>query len=92
MNGPVADATYDVFVSFNSLDRDVVEPIAKQLQARNCSSFIDQWYLKPGHDWVSGLEQAPSRERKRQALKGTQGEQVNELVRLLQAESGLFQW
>ena len=49
---------YDVFLSYNSLDHAIVEQVAKELQARQCSSFIDRWYLKPGHDWVVALEHA----------------------------------
>lgn len=52
------DQQYDVFLSYNSLDHVHVERVAKELQARNCTSFIDRWYLTPGHDWVVALEQA----------------------------------
>ena len=49
---------YDVFLSYNSLDHVYVERVAKELKARHCESFIDRWYLTPGHDWVVALERA----------------------------------
>src|SRR5438128_2474491 len=49
---------YDVFLSYNSLDHALVERVAGELQTRKCSSFIDRWYLTPGHDWVVALERA----------------------------------
>ncbi len=49
---------YDVFLSYNSLDHALVERVAKELQARLCSSFNDRWYLTPGHDRVVALERA----------------------------------
>ncbi|MCH7725071.1 MAG: SUMF1/EgtB/PvdO family nonheme iron enzyme [Planctomycetes bacterium] len=53
-----SETTYDVFLSYNSQDREVVLRISKELKKRECSSFLDQWYLKPGHDWVEALERA----------------------------------
>ena len=50
--------TFDVFLSYNSLDHEAVTSVAEQLEARGCSYFIDRWYLKPGHDWVDALERA----------------------------------
>jgi hypothetical protein len=52
------ESTYHVFLSYNSLDREHVLRVAKELKARKCSSFLDQWYLKPGRDWVEALERA----------------------------------
>lgn len=50
--------TYDVFLSYNSLDRPAVLHVAEALEERGCSCFLDQWYLKPGRNWVESLEQA----------------------------------
>jgi TIR domain len=47
-----------VFLSYNSLDRAVVERVAKELNQRKCSCFIDRWYLLPGRDWVEALERS----------------------------------
>ncbi len=54
------ETTYDVFLSYNSLDRPAVAPIAEELEheSRQISCFLDQWYLQPGLDWVQALEQA----------------------------------
>ena len=50
--------TYDVFLSYNSLDRPIVARVAEELKRRGCSCFVDQSHLKPGHDWVVALEKA----------------------------------
>ena len=47
-----AETSYDVFLSYNSLDHEYVERIAKELKSRGCTSFIDRWYMKPGRNWV----------------------------------------
>jgi formylglycine-generating enzyme required for sulfatase activity len=49
---------YDVFISYNSLDFVDVERIVTELRDRNCSCFIDRWYLRPGRDWRVALERA----------------------------------
>ncbi|TVP93869.1 MAG: toll/interleukin-1 receptor domain-containing protein, partial [Planctomycetaceae bacterium] len=57
MTNPV---TYHAFLSYRSDDRPLVLRIAEELERRGCTCFLDQWYLVPGHDWVSALEQALS--------------------------------
>lgn len=38
--------TYDAFLSHNSSDHDIVEQVARELERRGCSCFIDRWYLE----------------------------------------------
>ncbi|MFV2070915.1 MAG: TIR domain-containing protein, partial [Pirellulales bacterium] len=54
---------YDVFLSYNSLDRLLVSRVAQDLETRGCSCFIDQTYLLPGRDWVAALEKALAESR-----------------------------
>ena len=54
----LGNPSYDVFLSYNSLDHLLVEHVAKALASRAVSAFVDRWYLTPGHDWVVALEQA----------------------------------
>jgi TIR domain-containing protein/SIR2-like protein len=49
---------YDVFVSYNSSDRDVVLPLATKLKQRGLSVFLDGWELRPGFSAQQGLSQA----------------------------------
>lgn len=49
---------YHAFLSYNSGDRPLVLEIADALKGRDCSCFLDQWYLVPGRDWVDALEKA----------------------------------
>jgi formylglycine-generating enzyme required for sulfatase activity len=57
------EPTYDVFLSFNSLDRPVVKQIADELKRRNYNGFMDQSHLQPGQNWVSALEAALDKSR-----------------------------
>ncbi len=50
--------SYNVFISYNSKDRDEVLPIAKDLQKAGLQVWLDQWELRPGLPWQRALEQA----------------------------------
>lgn len=49
---------YDVFFSYHSQDREVVEAVARALQERGLRVFLDRWYLLPGRPWPQALEEA----------------------------------
>jgi formylglycine-generating enzyme required for sulfatase activity len=51
-----ATAEFDVFVSYNTLDHAAVERIARALQDRGLSVFLDRWELVPGRSWPQALE------------------------------------
>ena len=42
------NVTNDVFISYNWRDRSSVELVARALQKRGLSTFLDRWYLVPG--------------------------------------------
>lgn len=46
---------FDVFLSFNSVDRPIVIRIAEALTARQLEPFVDSWSLIPGRQWQGGL-------------------------------------
>lgn len=48
-------AAFDVFLSHDSADKPVVEPLAVQLQTRGFRPWFDKWSLIPGADWQEGL-------------------------------------
>ena len=53
------DVHWDVFLSHNSSDKDVVEQIARRLRDRaNLRPFLDKWHLIKGDPWQEGLEAA----------------------------------
>lgn len=54
MSGP--DPPFDLFLSYNRLDRRVVEPLAQALRERGLRVFKDDWYLRPGEFWPTALE------------------------------------
>jgi formylglycine-generating enzyme required for sulfatase activity len=47
---------FDVFLSYNRLDRRVVDKLAEALRERNLKVFKDDWYLRPGDFWPTALE------------------------------------
>src|SRR5690349_5708098 len=51
---------FEVFLSYNSADRNIVEAIARKLKERNISVFLDRWYLIGGVPWPQLLEQTLS--------------------------------
>ena len=51
-----AESSYDVFLSYNSADHNVVENIALNLRDEGLKPFLDRWYLAPGARWRSKLE------------------------------------
>jgi tetratricopeptide (TPR) repeat protein len=48
----------DLFLSYNSLDRDAVATVCQELLARGISTFYDQTDLTPGLSWFDELESA----------------------------------
>jgi tetratricopeptide (TPR) repeat protein len=49
---------HDLFLSYNSSDREIVEKVARKLRERGIKPFLDQWYLVPGRSWVEALEKS----------------------------------
>jgi len=47
---------FDVFLSYNSRDRDAVLAIAEALRAQGLRVWIDAWELVPGRPWQMALE------------------------------------
>jgi energy-coupling factor transporter ATP-binding protein EcfA2 len=47
---------FDLFLSYNRLDRRDVDPLAEALRKRGLKVFKDDWYLRPGEPWPVALE------------------------------------
>lgn len=47
---------FDLFLSYNRLDRRLVDPLAEALLERGLKVFKDDWYLRPGEPWPAALE------------------------------------
>ncbi|GAK57647.1 methyltransferase type 11 [Candidatus Vecturithrix granuli] len=53
---PEERTAYDVFLSFNSEDRDAVRKIAEYLAKEvKLHPWFDEWDLSPGDEWIDGL-------------------------------------
>lgn len=89
-------STYDVFLSYNSLDRASVERIATSLEKdAGLSVWLDQWRLGAGSVWQDSLEQGLSNSRSCVVFLGEHGLtqwQLDELraSHLLHKERGGF--
>jgi len=51
-------ATYDVFLSHASADKEAVEKLARCLRDDGFKPFLDKWHLVPGDPWQEALEDA----------------------------------
>ena len=51
------DQRFDVFISYNSRDKDLVISLAKVLKGRNIRVWIDVWEAVPGRMWQEAIEE-----------------------------------
>jgi len=49
---------YDVFLSHSSIDKPIVEELARRLKQAGIEPFLDKWNLIPGDPWQEALEAA----------------------------------
>ena len=57
MQGMNQNRKYDVFLSHNSVNKELVEELARRLQDEaGLRPFLDKWHLVPGRPWVEELE------------------------------------
>ena len=49
---------FDVFMSHASVDKPVIEDLARRLVAEGLRPFLDKWHLVPGTPWQEALEVA----------------------------------
>ena len=54
------ESSYDLFLSYNSVDHSFVENMAHKLRNAGLAPFLDRWYLAPGARWRPRLEQTLS--------------------------------
>ena len=52
----MADDVYEVFVSYNSRDREAVRTIAEALKAQKLRVWFDHWSLIPGKPWIKQIQ------------------------------------
>lgn len=53
-------ARYDIFLSHNSKDKDIVEQLARRLRDKyDLKVWLDKWNLIPGEPWQEEIEKAP---------------------------------
>jgi hypothetical protein len=49
-------ASFDVFLSHNSVDKPAVKRLGEALKKRGLSVWLDEWELAPGSSWIEELE------------------------------------
>jgi hypothetical protein len=57
----IEDEQFDVFMSYNSKDRDAVLQLSTALSERGVRVWFDQWRLAYGEPWRAGLEKGLER-------------------------------
>jgi hypothetical protein len=56
--GFVSARRFQTFVSYNSIDRDAVELLARHLHKEGIQLWLDTWNLIPGNRWQEEIEHA----------------------------------
>jgi hypothetical protein len=55
LKGKIATSDYDVFMCYNSKDRDQVVAIGERLKERGILPWLDVWAIRPGMRWQKEL-------------------------------------
>jgi len=55
LRGKEETGEYDVFLCYNSRDRQAVEQIASRLKEKKVRPWLDIWDLRPGDRWIDKL-------------------------------------
>jgi hypothetical protein len=64
---------FDVFICYNSADRNAAKQLAMQLKQRSVRPWFDQWEIAPGTDWQGALENQIRSIRSAAVLVGPSG-------------------
>jgi hypothetical protein len=64
---------FDVFICHNSKDKSEIKKIARELQARGLSPWLDEWELRPGLSWQELLEEEIKRIHSAAVFVGSDG-------------------
>ena len=70
---PVGDASAELFLSYNSANRSLVQDVQRLLAERNISTFLDRDQLFAGMPWASALQEAIGRARAVAVFIGDEG-------------------
>src|ERR1035438_9587549 len=73
LSAPV-ESLFDVFLSYNKMDKEVVTDLAHRLTNRaQIRVWLDQWNLIPGDEWMPDIERALATCRSVAVLFGPRG-------------------
>jgi len=64
---------FDVYICYDSSDREEVEVIAEQLKAQGLKPWLDVWEIRPGEPWQSTLEKQLSHIKSAAVFLGKKG-------------------
>lgn len=74
LNSSLSDQyAFDVYICYDSSDREEVEVIAEQLKAQGLKPWLDVWEIRPGEAWQSTLEKQLSHIRSAAVFLGKKG-------------------
>jgi len=64
---------FDVFLSYNRTDKDLVVELVERLKGRDVRVWLDEWELIPGRPWQEALEEIVSGAKAAAVLVGRNG-------------------
>jgi hypothetical protein len=73
IQGKIEIGDFDVFISYNGKDKNMVKEIAERLKERGILPWLDKWELQPGLSWQDALEQQIIRIKSAAILVGKNG-------------------
>lgn len=54
----MTDEGYEIFISHNSQDKDLIVQILERLYEYDIRTWLDKWDLRPAHEWAPAIEEA----------------------------------
>lgn len=97
LRGKIASGDYDVFLSYNSADRQAVKQISEQLKQHGLRPWIDVEDLRPGVSWQKALDEQIKKVKAAAVFIGPQGlgpwqdkEQEALLTQLVRRDCAVF--
>lgn len=64
---------FDVFISYNSIDKEIAHELGETLKKQGISVWIDDWELIPGRPWQKALENIVKKTKTAIVLIGKEG-------------------
>jgi WD40 repeat protein len=73
LKGKIATGDFDVFLCYNSKDKEAVKKIGEQLKEHGILPWLDEWNVQPGQRWQKELKKQISKIKSAAVFIGPRG-------------------